>query len=83
MLPAPLFIMIALAIIIATYTIGYLASYTMLRTEHASEGRSYTYGLRIINLCLSILSWIMVVIILINAWIKMIRQTGFWNKQIK
>lgn len=55
----------------------------MLRTEHAAEGKPYTYGNRLASLGLSTGSLLMVIIVLVITWIKFIEQTGHWQKPIK
>lgn len=72
-----------LTIIAIIYAIGYYLSYCMLCTEHAAEGKPYTYGDRLANLALSIGSFLMVIIALVITWVKFIERTGHWQKPIK
>lgn len=65
------------------YLIGALLGYWMLRVEEESEGQAYTFGLRLFNLLLSLLSWLTVLIQLVSAWFTKIKMTGYWNRPIK
>jgi hypothetical protein len=55
----------------------------MLRIEHEAEGKVYTKGGRLVNLFLSMTSWLMVTFILVASWIKKIQLTGYWSKPVK
>lgn len=67
----------------AIYLTGYVLSFIMQRTEIASEKQPYTFGDRLLISSLSLLSFIWVVVILIAAWIKQIKNTGFLEEEIK
>lgn len=55
----------------------------MQRTEIASEKQPYTFGDRLLIASLSLLSFIWVVVILIAAWVKQIKNTGYFEEEIK
>ena len=65
------------------YVAGFLLSYSMLKIEHVSEKNVFTKGDVVIGGAMSVLSWVMVFIILVNAWFKQIKITGYWNKPAK
>jgi hypothetical protein len=70
-------------ILSAIYLIGYVLSFVMQRTEIASEKQPYTFGDRLLISSLSLLSFVWVVVILIVAWVKQIKNTGYFNEEIK
>ena len=67
----------------AIYLIGYILSFVMQRTEIASEKQPYTFGDRLLISSLSLLSFIWVLVILIAAWVKQIKNTGYLDEEIK
>jgi hypothetical protein len=67
----------------AIYLTGYVLSFIMQRTEIASEKQPYTFGDRLLISSLSLLSFVWVVVILIVAWVKQIKNTGYFNEEIK
>ena len=67
---------------ILDYVLGIIVSYWMLKIDHVSEGQPYTHGVKTVNIVLSLISWLVVLIILIAAWISGVRKTGYWNKPI-
>ncbi len=69
-----------LLILITVYSLGYWISFSMLRIEHAAENNTYTKGDSVLTKVLAILSWLMVLWMLINAWVEKIKATGYWNK---
>ncbi len=75
--------MIQIIILSAIYILGFVLSFIMQRTEIAADKEPYTFGNRLLVISLSLLSFFWVTIILINAWIKMIRLTGYWDREIK
>lgn len=70
-------------ILLAVYLLGYVLSFVMQRTEIASEKQPYTFGDRLLIASLSILSFAWVMVILIAAWVKQIKNTGYFNEEIK
>jgi hypothetical protein len=70
-------------IIVLIYTVGFFASYSMLRIEHESEGKVYTKLDRLISIALSTLSFLAVLLILWSTWFKKISETGYWNTPVK
>ena len=70
-------------ILSAIYLTGYVLSFVMQRTEIASEKQPYTFGDRLLISSLSLLSFVWVVVILIVAWVKQIKNTGYFNEEIK
>ena len=67
----------------SVYVLGYILSFIMQRTEIASEKQPYTFGDRLLIASLSLLSFIWVVVILIAAWVKQIKNTGYFEEEIK
>ena len=65
------------------YLIGYVLSFVMQRTEIASEKQPYTFGDRLLISSLSLLSFVWVVVILVVAWVKQIKSTGYLDEEIK
>lgn len=72
-----------LIILSLIYLAGAVLSFLMARTEIAAEKEPYTIGNRLITLSLSLLSFVFVLIILITAWVKLIRNTGYWDELVK
>jgi hypothetical protein len=72
----------AIIILSAAYFIGFILSYWMLKIDHISEGQAYTHGMKAFNILLSILSWLMVLITLVAAWVGNIKRTGYWSQPI-
>ena len=70
-------------IFLIVYIIGYILSFVMQRTEIASEKQPYTFGDRLLISSLSLLSFIWVAVILIVAWVKQIKSTGYLDEEIK
>lgn len=70
-------------ILSAIYLTGYVLSFVMQRTEIASEKQPYTFGDRLLISSLSLLSFVWVVVILIAAWVKQIKNTGYFEEEIK
>lgn len=70
-------------ILSAIYLTGYILSFVMQRTEIASEKQPYTFGDRLLISSLSLFSFVWVVVILIVAWVKQIKNTGYFNEEIK
>lgn len=68
---------------ILIWKVGIFISYSMMRVEHEAEGETYTKGDRIVCLVFSLLSFLMVLIILIKAWVNAISKTGYWKKPVK
>ncbi len=66
-------------IILFVYLAGFFLSYNMLRIDHVAEKKVYTKGDKVINYCLSVLSFFSVLIILIIAWVQRIKITGYWS----
>lgn len=71
-----------LSIIGVIWLIGFALCYGMLRVEHEADGQKYTKGDRVLNVVFSLLSVVMIMIILIQTWIKKIGNTGYWNKPV-
>lgn len=67
---------------IIIYLAGYLLSFNMQKIEHEAEGKVYTKGDRTLNFILSLLSFVMILIILLSAWIRKIAATGYWNRPV-
>ena len=67
----------------SVYVVGYILSFIMQRTEIASEKQPYTFGDRLLIASLSLLSFVWVVVILIAAWVKQIKNTGYFEEEIK
>ena len=67
----------------AIYLTGYVLSFIMQRTEISSEKQPYTFGDRLLISSLSLLSFVWVVVILIAAWVKQIKNTGYFEEEIK
>lgn len=65
------------------YLFGMLASYAMVKIDHNASGMDYTIGMKMINIILSLFSWLMVLTILVVSWIKYIGRTGYWHKTVK
>jgi len=65
------------------YIFGVILCYNMQRIEYASENQTYTKGDRLLNICMSLLSLILVIIILITTWVQKINKTGYWNQPVK
>lgn len=65
------------------YIIGAVLSHSMQRIEHEAESQTYTKGDRVLNFCLSLLSFLMVIIILTSAWVQKINKTGYWKRPVK
>lgn len=74
---------IRIIIAVLIYTLGYLLCRKMLKIEHDSEKEELTKGGEILLNILSILSFVMVLIMLINAWVGKIKLTGYWNNPAK
>jgi hypothetical protein len=70
-------------IFLAIYITGYVLAFTMQRTEIASEKQPYTFGDRLLIASLSLLSFVWVTVILIVAWVKQIKSTGYLDEEIK
>lgn len=68
-------------IAIIIYTVGYWLAFLMQRTEVAAGDESYTFGTRLLISATSLLSWLMVLIVLVNAWVKSLGQ--FWSVPIE
>lgn len=67
----------------ALYLVGCLLSFWMLRVDHESEKELYTKGARVLSIILSLLSFLMILITLIAAWVHKIKLTGYWQRPIK
>jgi hypothetical protein len=67
-------------IIALIWLVGFLLSYWMLKAEHESEAEEYTNGDKAWQVILSTLSWLMVFIVLIKAWVNSVN--SFWNKPL-
>ncbi len=72
-----------MTMMLTIYLIGVLTAFWMLRVDYMSGGMRYTVGIMILNIALSLLSWIMVVVILAVTWIGHIGASGYWNKEMK
>jgi len=70
-------------IIILVWFAGFILAYLMQRTEIASEKTPYTFGVRLMIIAFSFLSFFRVLQILIVAWVDQIRNTGYWNEPVK
>lgn len=75
--------MVTLIIILLVYAAGQLLSYSMLRVEQAASKEPFTKGARALIGALSLLSWVMVIITLVNTWVDTIRETGYWSEEVK
>ena len=64
--------MTLLIVISMIYLLGYFLAYTMNRIEIAVGKQVYTKGDRLINIVLSLLSWLLVIVLLVQAWFKSI-----------
>lgn len=65
------------------YLLGFILSYSMQRVEIAAEGHDYTKGDRVLNVLLSLLSFLWVLVLLVVTWISKIRKLGYWSKPVK
>lgn len=79
----PFSLIMNILIISSVYVLGYILSFIMQRTEIAAEKQPYTFGDRLLIASLSFLSFLWVAVILITAWVKQVKQTGYWNEEIK
>lgn len=70
-------------IIIITWLTGACWSWWMLVTEHEAEKEVFTNGDKVLCVFLSLLSWLMVFIILVRAWIAQIGSKGYWEKPVQ
>lgn len=75
--------MINIILICAAYFLGFFISFLMMRIEVAAEKQVYTKGDRILNMILSLLSWIWVLIILIITWVNNLKRLGYWSQPVK
>jgi hypothetical protein len=62
------------------YVIGYALSFCMLRIEQEADQEVYTKGDRVACVFISLFSFIAVLGLLIAAWVRGIRDTGYWNR---
>lgn len=65
------------------YLTGLLPAYWMLRVSYKSEQEVYTIGAMALTCLLSVLSWLIILIILIGAWVEKIAATGYWKRPLK
>ena len=72
-----------LIIFLSLWTVGFFLCRSMLRIEHEAENNDYTKGDRVINNGLSLLSFLMVMIILVRAWIRQVGSKGYWAQPVK
>jgi heme/copper-type cytochrome/quinol oxidase subunit 2 len=68
---------------ITLYITGLLAAYWMLRVSHQAEKETYTKGAMVLTCLLSVLSWLIVLIMLVSAWVEKINATGYWSRPLK
>lgn len=66
----------------AIYLTGYYFSYVMLRAEQEADNEEYTKGDRAVIAATSLISWLMVLIMLIRAWVNRVGIKGYWSKPI-
>jgi len=55
----------------------------MLRAEQEADGEVYTRGDRAVIAATSLISWLMVFIMLIRAWVNKVGIKGYWEKPVK
>lgn len=55
----------------------------MQRTEVAAEKTPFTFGIRLLIIATSLLSFVMVMIILIKSWLDYIKNFGYWDELVK
>lgn len=70
-------------ILTLVYLAGFFLSYNMLRIDHAAEKKVYKRGDRVINYCLSVLSFVSVLFILIITWVYQVKKTGYWDQPVR
>lgn len=71
-----------LIIISFIYLIGCRTSYLMIKIDHLSEKQPYTRLDKILNILLSIGSFITCITILVTTWFKKIHVTGYWGEEV-
>jgi hypothetical protein len=74
--------MAILIILGLVYLFGYYLAFTMNRIELEVEKLVYTRRDRMINIVLSLLSWLLVIVLLVQAWFKMIGP-AYFNQPVK
>lgn len=79
----PFFNDMAMITAILIYLIGAFLCYCMQRIEHEAENQTYTKGDRLLNVCLSLFSFLWIIVILVTSWVKKISATGYWNRPVK
>lgn len=68
-------------IIAISWLVGFLLSFWMLKVEHEAEEEEYTNGDKVLQVILSILSIVMVLYLLVQAWSKSVKK--YWGKPIR
>lgn len=69
-------------IILLIWLAGFVLAYIMQRTEVAAEKTPFTFGIRLLIIATSLLSFVMVLIILIKAWLDYIKNYGYWDELV-
>ncbi len=54
----------------------------MQRTEVAAEKTPFTFGIRLLIIATSLLSWAMIIIMLVSTWINYIKNFGYWDEPV-
>lgn len=70
-------------ILLIAYLTGFAFAFIMQRTEVAAEKTPYTFGIRLLIIATSLLSWLMVVIVLVKAWLDYIKNFGYWDELVE
>lgn len=70
-------------IISIVYAVGYALCFCMLRIEQEADRELYTKGDRVACVFVSLTSFLAVIFLLISAWIRSIRATGYWDRPVK
>lgn len=70
-----------LYIIAILWLVGFLLAHWMLKIERAAEGEQQTNGEVVMAVILSILSWVIVLFMLINAWAASVK--SYWSRPVK
>lgn len=54
----------------------------MLRAEQEADSETYTRGDRAVIAATSLISWLMVIIMLVRAWVNRVGLKGYWEKPV-
>jgi hypothetical protein len=69
-------------VLFTAYSLGYWFSFIMLRAEQEADGETYTRGDRAVIAATSLISWLMVIIMLVRAWVNRVGIKGYWAKPV-